>query len=322
MRGIVLLNIGTPDKCSKPAVEKFIGDMLSDPLVLDKVPHVSKFLARQVIAPLSASKSLKKYSLIWRKEEPKLSPILYYMHQLNEKLEKQKDIPVEIAMRYGSPSIGEAFDALIKKNPQLTEVVAFPLIPHFAQSSTQTLIEEIKRIYNNNSYTFELKIASSYFDHPDYIDALATHMRKYATCDFDRLVFSYHSLPIHQVKEAWEKGKEFDYVYQLKETNQLLTKELEVDQNKTLLFYSSQRGKSWLKPFLNTDIADLPKHGWKNIAILAPGFPVDNLETLYDIDIEARELFMKAGGEKFIFIPSLNAEDYWIDALWKIISTL
>ncbi len=73
---------------------------------------------------------------------------------------------------------------------------------------------------------------------------------------------------------------------------------------------------------MNTDIGDLPKLGWKNIAIVAPGFPVDNLETLYDIDIEARKLFMKAGGEKFVFIPSLNAEDYWIDALWKIISTL
>lgn len=322
MRGILLLNVGTPAECSKPAVEQFIGDMLYDPLVLDKVQHVSKFLARQIIAPLSASKSLKKYSLIWRKEEPKLSPILYYMRQLSEKLEKQKNVPVEIAMRYGSPSIEEAFNALIKKSPQITEVVAFPLIPHFAQSSTQTLIGEVRRIYNNNSYSFELKVAPSYYNNSDFIDALATHVRKYSTIDFDRLVFSYHSLPVHQVKRAWRKGKEFDYVYQLKETNQLLLKELEVEQNKALLFYSSQRGRGWLKPFLNCNIAHLPKHGWKNIAVMAPGFPVDNLETLYDIDIEARKLFMQAGGEKFTFIPSLNAEDYWIDALWKIISTL
>ena len=322
MRGILLLNIGTPAECSRPAVEKFIGDMLSDPLVLDKYQLVSKFLARRVISPLSSRKSFEKYSLIWRKEEPAISPILYYMYKLREKLENQKNTPVEIAMRYGLPSIEEAFKSLIKKEPQLTEVVIFPLIPHYAQSSTQTLIEEVKRVYNNNKYSFELKIVKSYYNHPAFIDALATHVKKYSSVDFDRFVFSYHSLPVHQVESAWKKGKEFDYVYQLKETNQLLTKKLDISLNKTLLLYSSQRGKSWLKPFLNTDIADLPKLGWKNIAIIAPGFPVDNLETLFDIDIEARKLFMKAGGEKFVFIPSLNAEDYWIDALWKIISDL
>ena len=169
MRGILLLNVGTPAECSKPAVEQFIGDMLSDPLVLDKFQVVSKFLARQVIAPLGAAKSLKKYSLIWRKDEPTISPILYYMQQLSEKLEKQKNIPVEIAMRYGSPSIENAFDELLKKEPQLTEVVIFPLTPHYAQSSTQTLIEEVQRIYNNNNYSFELKIVNSYYNNTIFI---------------------------------------------------------------------------------------------------------------------------------------------------------
>lgn len=321
MRGIILLNVGSPADCSKVAVEKFIGDMLSDPLVLDKYQPASKFLARQVIAPFSASKSLDKYSLVWRKEEPLISPLLYYMQQLGAKLEEQKNIPVEIAMRYGSPSIETAFHALHKKHPSLAEVVVFPLLPHYAQSSTQTSTDEIRRIYNNNSYPFKIKIIKPYFSHPAFINALATHIRPFLDDSFDRLVISYHSLPVHQVEKAWKKGKEYDYVFQLKETNQLLIKELSISPNKTLLFYSSQRGKGWLKPYLNKDIADLPKLGWKNIIILAPGFPVDNLETLYDIDIEARELFFKAGGEKFTFIPSLNSEDYWIDALWKIIST-
>ena len=115
MRGIILLNVGTPAECTKPAVEKFIGDMLADPLVLDRFQPASKFLARKVIAPLSASKSMGKYSLIWRKKEPTISPILYYMEQLCCKLEQQKNIPVEIAMRYGSPSIKSAFDDLNKK---------------------------------------------------------------------------------------------------------------------------------------------------------------------------------------------------------------
>lgn len=321
MIGIILLNVGTPAECSKPAVEQFIGDMLSDPLVLDKFQPASKFLARQVIAPLGASKSLDKYSLIWRKDDPKISPILYYMQKLKANLEKQKNVPVEIAMRYGSPSIESAFEAMYKKHPNLTKVILFPLLPHYAQSSTQTSNDEIKRVYNNNEYPFDIKITEPYYNHPAYISALATHIGPYLTDGFDRLVFSYHSLPIHQVKKAYRKGRGYDYVYQVKETNLLLCNELGVSLNKTLLFYSSQRGKSWLKPFLDKDIADLPKLGWKNIVILAPGFPVDNLETLFDVEIEARELFLKAGGEKFTFVPSLNAEDYWVDAIWRIITT-
>ncbi len=320
MRGIILLNVGTPTECTKPAVKQFIGDMLSDPLVADKFQPAFKFLARQVIAPLSASKSLSKYALIWRNKKPVISPILYYMQELANKLEQQKSLPIEIAMRYGSPSIESAFDALQQKCNKLTDVVIFPLLPHYAQSSTQTAVDEINRIYNNKSYSFKIKITEPYYNHPAFIDALSTHAGQYLPDDFDRLIFSYHSLPIHQVKKAWQKGKEFDYVYQLKETNQLMAKKLSINLNKTLLFYSSQRGKGWLSPFLDKDISDLPRLGWKNIAIIAPGFPVDNLETLFDIDIEARKLFMKAGGERFIYIPSLNAEDYWVDAIWKIIS--
>ncbi len=321
MKGIILLNVGTPAECTKVAVEQFIGDMLSDPLVADKYQPAFKFLARQVIAPMSASKSLGKYSLIWRKTEPAESPILYYMQELAKKLEQQKDVPVEIAMRYGSPSIESAFEALYKKCNNLTDVVIFPLIPHYAQSSTQTANDEVMRVYNKKSYPFKVKIIDPYYNHPAFIDALATHTKPYLTDDFDRLVFSYHSLPVHQVRKAWKKGKEFDYVYQLKETNQLLNKKLGISPNKTLLLYSSQRGKGWLKPFLDKDIADLPKLGWKKIVIVAPGFPVDNLETLFDVDVEARKLFMKAGGEEFVYVPSLNAESYWVDAIWKIIST-
>lgn len=321
MKGIILLNVGTPAKCTKPAVKQFIGEMLADPLVVDKFQPSFKFIARNIIAPLSASNSLSKYSHIWRKEKPAISPILYYMQELCKKLENQKDVPVEIAMRYGAPSIESAFDALQKKCSKLTDVIIFPLIPHYAQSSTQTACDEVRQVYNSKQYPFKIKIVEPYYNHPAFISALATGAKAYLTDDFDRLVFSYHSLPTDQVKKAWKKGKEFDYVYQLKETNQLLCNELAISPNKTLLFYSSQRGNGWLSPFLNKDIADLPKLGWKKIAIIAPGFPVDNLETLFDIDIEARELFMKAGGEEFIYIPSLNAENYWVDAIWKIIST-
>lgn len=317
MRGILLINIGTPASKEKADVKKFICDMLSDPLVMGRPEWQSKFLAGNIIAPFSASRSTEKYKLIWRKAEPEISPLLYHMRKLSEELESRKGLPVEIAMRYGKPDIMEAFRKLEKKCPLLHEVVIFPLYPHYAQSTTQTTTEEIGRIFYRHPHSFRLKFVGPYYNHPAYINALAACARPYLE-DIDRLVFSYHSLPVSQVESAWKKGKEYDYVYQVKETSRLFCEKIPFDSHRTLLFYASQRGNNWLKPFLNKDIADLPKLGWKKVAVIAPGFPVDNLETLYDIDIEARQLFMDAGGEKFIFIPSLNENEAWVEAIWKI----
>lgn len=321
MRGILLINIGTPARNEKADVKKFIGDMLSDPLVTGMSEWQSKFLAGNIIAPFSASRSAEKYKQIWRKTEPEISPLLYHMQRLSQELEVRKGLPVEIAMRYGEPDLIGALRKLEKKCPLLHEVVIFPLYPHFAQSTTQTTIEEIGRIFYRHPHSFRLKFVEPYYNHPGYINALAASAHPYLE-NIDRLVFSYHSLPVSQVEAAWKKGKEYDYVYQVKETNRLLCEKLSFDLHHTLLFYASQRGNNWLKPFLNKDIADLPKLGWKKVAVIAPGFPTDNLETLYDIDIEARQLFMEAGGEKFIFIPSLNDREVWVEGIWKIIERI
>lgn len=318
MRGILLINVGTPASCDKADVQKFIGDMLSDPLLTGRPEWLSSLLARNIIAPLSASKSREKYKLIWRREEPKISPILYHMQKLADQLEASKGIPVEIAMRYGNPDIEHAFSELERRCPLLHEVVVFPIFPHYAQSTTQTAIDEIGRVFYKYPRSFRLRFIEPYYDHPAFINALAVHAKPYLE-EFDKLVFSYHSLPINQVEAAWKKGKQFDYVYQLKETNRLLCEKLGIDLHRTILLYASQRGNNWLKPFLDPDIGDLPKQGWKKIVTMAPGFAMDNLETFYDIDILARELFMEAGGEKFTFVPSLNDNEYWMEAIWKII---
>ena len=319
MRGIILANVGTPASCTKEDVRQFIADILSDPLVFGKSEWFSRFIAKNIIAPLSCAKSLEKYQQIWQEQDPDTSPLLYYMQRLARKLEEKKDVPVEIAFRYGKINIKKAIKSLEKRCPLLHEVVIFPLFPHYAQSTTQTLIDETGRVFFKKAHSFRLKIIEPYFDHPAYINALAENAKPYIN-DIDRLVFSYHSLPINQVEAAWKKGKDFDYVYQVKETNHLFCKKLNIEPRRTLLLYSSQRGSRWLKPFLNKDIADLPKLGWKKTTVISPGFTVDNMETLYDIDIEARKLFMNAGGEKFNFVLSLNDSDVWIEAIWKIIA--
>lgn len=294
MRGILLVNIGSPASCHKADVKTFIGDILSDPLVTGKAEWWSKFLARNIIAPLSATGVAKKYQQVWRSEEPFTSPLHHYTRRLAQALEKNKGIPVEVATRYGEPDFTSAVRELERKCPLLHEVIVFPLYPHYAQATTRTTIEEIGRLFYSRPHSFRLKFVNPYYDHPALIHALATQAAPYLG-EIDRLVFSYHSLPVAQVEAAWKKGKEYDYVYQVKEIYRLLCEKTGFDVKKTLLFYSSQRGRRWLKPFLNSDIDDLPDLGWKRVAVMAPGFPIDNLETLYDVNIEARELFMNAG---------------------------
>ena len=319
MRGIILVNVGTPASVKRPDVKQFIGDMLSDPWVTGKPEWRSRLLARNIIAPLSASKSAEKYRLIWRKEEPLTSPLQYYTRQLALALESSNGIAVEVAMRYGEPSITTALQELERKCSRLQEVIIFPLFPHYAQSTTQTAIEEIGRVFFKQPRTYQLRFVEPYYNHPAFIKALATSASPYLN-DLDKLLFSYHSLPVEQVEIGWNKGKEYDYIYQVKETNRLFCKAVGIDMQQTMLFFSSQRDDHWIKPYLDTDINKLPAQGIKKVAVMAPGFPIDNMETLFDMDYEARKLFMEAGGEEFTFIPSLNDSEAWVKAISEICS--
>lgn len=319
MRGILLVNMGTPESCTRKSVQQFIGDILSDPLVFGKSKWLSSFLGKNIIAPISSRNSLKKYEQIWINEPLSISPLLYNMQKLAKALEQKKGIPVEIAMRYVEPNIETGLKNLEKKCPLLHEVIIFPMYPQYAQSTTQSIIDETARLFYQKAHSYRLKFVEPYYNHPAYIRALAANVKKYMNGE-RKIVFSSHSLPVKQITAGWQKGKDFDYVYQQKETIRLLCEKLGLDVQHTLLFYSSQRGKNWLKPFLNKNIADLPKLDWNRIMVISPCFPIDNLETLYDVNIEARQLFMDAGGQEFVFVPSLNDNNEWIDAIWEIIS--
>ncbi len=319
MLGILLVNMGTPESCTRKDVQQFIGNILSDPLVFGKSKWLSSLLGKNIIAPLSSRNSLKKYEQIWINEHHSISPLLHNMRKLANVLEQKKSTPVEIAMRYSEPSIETGLKNLEKKCPLLHEVIIFPMYPQYAQSTTQSIIDETARLFYQKAHSYRLKFVEPYYNHPAYINALAANVEKYIKEEY-KILFLSHSLPVNQITAGWQKGKDFDYVYQIKETIRLLCEKIEIDVQHTLLLYSSQRGEKWLKPFLNKNIADLPKLDWKKIMVISPCFPIDNLETLYDINIEARQLFMDAGGEEFVFVPSLNDNNEWVDGIWEIIS--
>jgi ferrochelatase len=305
LKTILLLNTGTPETYDVKDVEDFIGQMLSDPLLTDLPKPISKFLATKIIAPKSAPKSAEKYKLIWHDEYNGISPLMYYMKSIVAKTAQIIDANVMFAMRYGRQNINNAMLQLSHTHNSDDEVIAIPLFPHYAKSSYGSAVKELKRAYVDHSCKFALHIAEPFYDHPEYIDALAKDISPHIH-SVDKLVLVYHSLPMNHINEGEKRGKPFDYVAQIEDTNRLLCERLDISNDKTITLYSSQRRGNWLKPYLNHAIAELPKQGFKRVVITSPGFICDNLETLYDIDIEARALFMEAGGEEFVFIPSLN----------------
>lgn len=322
MRGVLIVNTGSPKNLTKEDVKWFIGAMLSDPLVMSTIPDWFRpILAKRIIAPLRASKSLSHYDLIWDKEHS-ASPLIYHTLRLAEKVEQESDMSVEVAMRYGEPEVSVAFERLMEKCPSLHEVVVVPMFPQYAQSSYQTTVDYIGQCFMKQHYPFRLKFVSAFYNHIGYIKALAESLKPHVKEEYDRLVFSFHSLPLVHVEEAWKKGKDFDYVYQIKETVRLVTKELNIDPKKNRIVYSSAMGKDWLEPDLDVSMKDFAQSGVKKVIAITPGFPADNLETLFDIDIQARNIFMKHGGQKFTFVRGLNSEDYWVEGVIRIITDI
>ena len=319
MRGILILNVGSPETKERDSVKHFIGEMLSDPLLLTVPNKIRNILAQKIIAPLRASNSAHHYSLIWDNEH-NCSPLLYHSQILAQKIEQETGMRTEIAMRYSTPPILDALLRLEECSPALREVIVVPMFPHYAESSYKTAIDAVGRIFYKKPYSFKLKVLEPFYNDSAYIQALAYTLKPFVERAYDRLVFSFHSLPLSHEQKARDKGRQFDYVYQLKETIRLLSKELGINPKKNRVVYSSAIGPKWLAPSLNETMKTMPKEGIKKIIVICPGFPIDNIETLYDVTIKAKELFIKNGGEEFNFVPGLNSQGHWCEAIIKMVT--
>lgn len=317
MRGLLLLNTGSPKSPKRSDVRAFIEAMLMDPLVLPLSKRKRTILVKWIIGPFRQFSSAKKYRMIWSKQTNK-SALLDNMDQLAEALRQELQIPVEVGMRYLEPSIDEALDKL-KQYPDLTELTVLPLFPHYADSSYLTTVEEFKRIYAQKELNWNISICDPYFNNESYINALVDSIQKYSQIQDAQFLFNYHSLPIAAVTAGRKKGAEFDYVYQAKETIKLVRQKLGLSPTNTKIVFSSAIGKNWIGPFLVDKLKDMAENGVETVFVISPGFASDNLETLYDITIEARKEFLNNGGKKFIYIPCLNYNPVWVKAIAEII---
>ena len=191
-RGVILMNLGSPDSTAVSDVRRYLTEFLTDKRVIDYSWLFRKVLVQGIIVPIRASKSAEAYRTIWTAAG---SPLIQFTRQLADKLRSAVVEPVAISMRYGNPTMESAYGELIKKIPDLEEVVAIPLYPHYAMSSYETAVEYAKEVHSKNKYGFKLKFIPPFYQHPEYIHAMAENMRPYLQKDFDHLLFSFHGIP-------------------------------------------------------------------------------------------------------------------------------
>ena len=329
-RGIVLMNLGSPDSTDVKDVKRYLDEFLMDPRVID-YPWLSRFLlVKGIITPFRAAKSAKAYETIWTMEG---SPLIVFTRRLQQALQQQIHEPVEIAMRYGSLTPDKAFDSLLKKEPGLEEVIAVPLYPHYAMSSYETAVEHAKAIHQEKKYSFKLQFIKPFYDDPSYLNALSENIKPYLTGNYDHILFSYHGIPARHIHRddpsaintclalngtecvAGGPGNFNCYRRQVITTTKMVMQQLNIPIDKYSISFQSRLGKGWLEPFTDKRLEEMPKEGVKKLLILCPAFVSDCLETLEEIEERGKEIFMKAGGESFKMIPCLNVHPFWVATL-------
>jgi protoporphyrin/coproporphyrin ferrochelatase len=332
-RGIILMNLGSPDSPQVNELRKYLNEFLTDKRVIDSW-FVRNILMRSIIIPKRAPESAKAYQTIWTKNG---SPLIQFTRELAVKLSEEIQEPVSIAMRYGNPSMEFAFESLQNKIPGLEEVIAIPLYPHYAMSSYETAVEYAKEVHRKKKYSFKLEFIAPFYNNEDYIQSMAENMRPWLQKDFDHLLFSFHGIPeSHLIKSdpthqhclqtadccsVSSVAHATCYRHQCLTTMNLVAKELGLPKNKFSFSFQSRLGKQpWLKPYTDFRFQEMPAEGIKKLMVVCPAFVSDCLETLEEIEIRGRESFLTSGGTEYTMIPCLNTHPRWVKTLAKWVS--
>lgn len=322
------MNLGSPDSTGTRDVHTYLMEFLMDKRVIDYSWLFRKILVGGLIVPFRTKKSAEAYETIWTKEG---SPLIVLTRQLQVALQQLVAEPVEIAMRYGNPSMEDAYRRLLKRSPQLEEVLAIPLYPHYAMASYETAVEYAQEIHRRNNYSFRLNFIKPFYNESHYLQALAEHIRPYLKQDYHHILFSYHGVPGRHIRKSDPTGNHClnsasccetaspahatCYRHQCFTTTREIVRLLDIPDDKYSNSFQSRLGKGWLEPFTDIRLEEMPKEGIKKLLILCPAFVSDCLETLEEIAMRGKETFMNAGGEEYTMIPCLNIDPRWVGAL-------
>lgn len=341
--GVLLLNLGSPERTTTGAVRKYLRSFLGDPRVLD-LPAPLRFLILNLfILPFRPRHSAAAYRAIWTERG---SPLIFHTGDLTLALQAELDkravgrYQVRMAMRYGVPGIKQALDDF-----QAAGIVRYrvlPLYPQLASSTTGTVLEEIYRLAGNYWNIPLLQVLPPYFDNADYIAALAASIREILDMEknsagrIDHLLFSFHGLPWRHIHRGDRRGHcrpdghccgdagaalTTCYRAQCLETARLTADRLRVEEGRYSVSFQSRLGSDpWIGPSTEEKLAEFPLRGIKNLAVVSPAFSADCLETLEELNIRGRETFLQAGGERFVYIPCLNSRPDWVGAVANMVA--
>ena len=301
-KGVLLINLGTPDSTGWWDIRKYLKEFLSDRRVIEVNPIIWQIILNLFILTFRPSKTAHAYKKIWRKDTNE-SPLLYFTKKQSNGLNMKigsKNIVVDFAMRYGNPSIKSKLHQL--KDKGCENIIILPLYPQYAAATTATVCDEVYRSLMKMRWQPSLQIIPHYESEPLYIDALVGSIeRKIKTLKWtpDLIISSYHGIP----KTYFDKGDPY-HCYCHKTTRLIKEKFKKVEIKTT--FQSRFGPQEWLTPYTDKTLENLPKEDIKNLLVICPGFASDCVETLEEINIQGRESFIENGGKNFDLIPCLN----------------
>ena len=313
---ILLVNLGTPDEPTAPAVKRYLAEFLGDPRVVELPRLLWLPILHGIILRSRPAKSAAKYATIWT---PEGSPLKVHTERqakllkglLGERGHKiPEDLLIDWAMRYQNPSIPSVLDRLVAQGT--TEIVILPLYPQYAGSTTASTEDAVNAWLSRQQHPPTIRWVKDYPTNPGYIGALAASIRAHwqAHGRGEKLIMSFHGIPQRSV----DRGD--PYASQCHATAQALAAELRLANGQWLATFQSRFGAAkWLQPYTQPTLEALARERLKSVDILCPGFPADCLETLEEISMECREAFLENGGTTFNYIPCLNERPDWIAAL-------
>ncbi len=332
-KGLLLVNLGTPNAPTTGAVRRYLREFLSDPRVIDINSIGRWLLLNLVILPTRPRVSAAAYRKIWTERG---SPLLVHGEALAQNVARELggEFEVELAMRYGNPSIRGAVDRLRGKG--IEELIALPLYPQRAASSIGSSLDELYRVLRESWEVLPVKVREAFFAEPDFLDAFAQVARPVIEASrAEHVLFSFHGLPERQVRKSdptgrhclasaeccdhWVEANVGCYRAQAFQTARALAERLRLRPDDYCVSFQSRLGRTpWIKPYTDLRLIELAARGIKRLAVMCPAFVADCLETLEEIGIRGRESFLAAGGEELTLIPSLNAHPAWVQAVARM----
>jgi ferrochelatase len=326
---LLLVNLGSPASTSVADVRRYLNQFLMDPYVVD-LPWPVRRLLVSLILVKRPEQSAHAYGSIWWEEG---SPLVVLTRRLQSAMaEHWPHGPVEIAMRYGQPALPEVLERLAAQG--VRKVTLAPLYPQFADSTVTTVVELAKQVINERQLPLQMRVLQPFYEHPEYIEALAASARPYLEQDYDHLLLSFHGLPERHLKKLFPKGSKHDlrtadcchgasaevravcYRGQCLATAKAFAQRMGIPDGKWSVSFQSRLGRDkWIEPYTETRLDELAKAGVKKLLVMCPAFVADCIETLEEIGMRGSEQFVEAGGRELVLVPCLNDHPEWVRVL-------